>query len=73
MGQAGGLKLFPLLLFARGIALVVDLQGLLLYNKSCRRSCFTIVTMQNGEATDQNVGGDIYGGSSSSTSCCKGW
>jgi hypothetical protein len=34
MGQAGGLKRLPLLLFGLGIALVVDLQGLLLYNIS---------------------------------------
>ncbi len=32
MGQAGGLKRLPLLLFGLGIVLVVDLQGFLLYN-----------------------------------------
>ena len=32
MGQAGGLKCLPLLLFGLGSVLVVDLQGFLLYN-----------------------------------------
>ncbi len=32
MGQAGGVKCLPLLLFGLGIVLVVDLQELLVYN-----------------------------------------
>jgi hypothetical protein len=32
MGQAGGLNRLPLLLFGLGIVLMVDRQGLLLYN-----------------------------------------
>ena len=34
--RAGGSKRFPLLLFGLGIVLVVDLQGLLLYNHEQR-------------------------------------
>jgi len=48
--EAGGLKRLPLLLFGLGIVLVIDLQGLLLYNRVARvalirkKGCTTILT-----------------------------
>jgi len=51
MGQAGGVKRLPLSLFGLGIVLVVDLQGLLLYNirqQGMSRFCSVVASLLGG-------------------------